>query len=232
MGRLHPRLREAFLRGSQCLGRDGPTLRSRISCGSTGWTTISLPVGAVLLQPSPWLQHRECGRGQPSSKRNSYRSLSSPYLIAIQILLLQLSSGLAEPGLFSLVLPGILSQVPAESPPLPRTNPFFPCPSFPRSQGCGFCQERHPCGDRAQGAGLGQGGRGAPDHQAADGKEFLLLPKRLLRAKSDGNKPTRVSPLITTQGKDALPKILFSRSTSSCRKNSSSETWLMRRESW
>lgn len=100
-----PKLGEAFLRGSQCLGRAAPSLRSSISYGSAGWTRISLPVGAVLLH--------ECGRGQLSSRRKSYRSLSCPDLMTTQILLLQLSNGLAEPGLFPLVLLGILRQVPS-----------------------------------------------------------------------------------------------------------------------
>lgn len=131
---LHPGPGEAFLRSSQPPGRAGPSLRSSISYGSASWTVTPLPVGTVLLQPSPWSQHRECGRGQPSSQWNSCRSLSCPYLMAMQISLLQLSSGLAEPGLFSLVLPGIL-QVPAEAPPLPRTNPLLHLPLFPDLKG-------------------------------------------------------------------------------------------------
>lgn len=63
--------------------------------------------------------------GQPSSKTNSYTSLSCPYFMVTQILLLQLSTGLAEPGLFSLVLPGALGQVPTEAPPLAQTHPPF-----------------------------------------------------------------------------------------------------------
>lgn len=67
---------------------------------------------AVLLQPSPANSTGNVAEANRAPRGiNFCRSLSCPYPVAMQILLLQLSGGMAEPGLFAVELPGMLSQV-------------------------------------------------------------------------------------------------------------------------